>query len=276
MLLLCNDCCTCTALVTIQVQGCNNLGLDGELVTIKQGGVTVATDTTAGGGFVEFDLPVGSYTAEVTAPTGFAAFTPESFDIEAGCEPVDLTLEMSVDSGDFACCWTGARPIPKDLYYTDDNGTWPMTYFETGTSRTWQACCSVAASNLWGLCPVVSPPLCTFYEDATVNYAVTIRCASSGPFGIAVRVTLEYTTVECRDVTQPSQPIIGCDLSPCETCIEGSFASGFGVTKTPTSSTVNWPTGYSGTWPSTSGVLCTVPTSHDVVPPVTGDFTIGP
>jgi hypothetical protein len=152
-----------------------------------------------------------------------------------------------------------------------------MTYATTGTSHVWQACCSISQSNLWGRCVFDGGPnLCTLYEDATVNYMVTIRCASSGPFGTAVRVTLAYATVLCKDVTQPSEPIIACDLSPCQQCEEGTISGGGNVEKTPTGVTVDWPDGYSGTWPSTSGVTCTVPTSHDVVPPVTGDFTIGP
>lgn len=257
-------CCACTALVTVQVQGCNSLGLDGELVTIKQGGTTVATGTTAGGGFVAFELPVGSYTAEIAAPTGFAAFSPASFDVEAGCDPVSVTLALSTDTADYVCCPSSARPIPKDMIYTDANGGGAMTFYDGGSTKHWYYCYTITSANTYTFDPFTG---CVGPASGPVAIGIHLYCDSFG-----LHLVLTFFVVPC--VSGAFTYCYYDGNSSCATVGGVPLPAGSNpINVNPTGVVNSLPVSFTGSWPTNSGSVCS---NGNILTPVTGAFSIAP
>lgn len=258
-----SKCCTCEAEVTVRLTGCNGSGLDGETVTIKQGGSTVATGTTGGGGYVAFMLLVGSYTAHAPSVTGFMPLSAASFNVAAGCAPVSVALAMAVDSDNYVCCPTRARPIPMDLTYTDANGSIAATYVDAGTRKFWQVCYAVSKSGILTDDSGI-PRNCTGTTTADVAVQATLECTAS-----YMRASLVYSVKSCL-----SGPFLSCSLAPTD-CVEvdGVPTSGGGIQVFPSSASNDLPTSFTGTWPTFFGT-CDIP--GNVPTPVSGSFTWAP
>lgn len=163
--------CCCSGTLTVCVRGCGTptgVVLSGVTVTIKQGGSTVATDTTGGGGCVSFTLASGSYSIEITGPTGYANATRSTTVAAAATTTEHFTL--SAASG-YHCC--GTTPIPNTIYMTTAAGSFTMSW--TGTA--WLGSITIsrtdATATNGAYTPGDSPCVVNQTADVTVAYQLT-------------------------------------------------------------------------------------------------------
>jgi hypothetical protein len=123
------SCRCCGVAGTVRVNGCAGVGVDGASVVVKSGATTVASGTTSGGGFLAISIAAGTYTFEVTGPTGAGfAFNTGSVAYSGGT----VVRTLSADSGHVCACDCN-YPIPKTLSFSDGLGTHALNWV-SGTS----------------------------------------------------------------------------------------------------------------------------------------------
>jgi len=142
-------CCNCNR--TILVRGCNNVNLAGQVVTLKQGGVTIASCTTDVTGQCVVSIPAGTYDVSIPAGGGYAAY---SGSLTHACPAGGTTtIDRAVDSGHICVSGCGACPAPPTSIaitwsyppgytghmYNDDTVTWDgavLAWFGTAVDST--------------------------------------------------------------------------------------------------------------------------------------------
>lgn len=158
---------------TVIVRGCLLQGVDGASVTVTQGGSTVASGTTSGGGLFAFKIPKGTTTVAVTPPagSGFAAYS-STFTYDCGTVTVDLLLDS-----DHVCTPRCNNGIPKTLFTSDGYGTHALLYLGvTSGTHQWQATYN-SGVTAWNFALPPNSNDCT--TDGTVIVKYTLNCSAA-------------------------------------------------------------------------------------------------
>lgn len=164
--------CCCSGTLTVCVKGCgipSGVNLSGVTVTIKQGGSTIAADVTAGTGCVSFALATGSYSIEVTAPTGYANAT-RSTSVTANATTTEF-FTLSAASG-YHCC--GTEPYPNTIYMTTAAGSFTMSWI----TSVWRGSITISRSDATATNGAYTPgdSPCIINQTADVTVAYQLNC----------------------------------------------------------------------------------------------------
>jgi hypothetical protein len=221
---------------TFAVNGCGGAALAGAVVTLKQGGVTIATCTTGDGtggttlGQCTVSVPSGSYDVTIAA-SGYSSYTNTLSISGTTTTTVTLTADASHVCFTAGCC---TAIMPKTLILTYDSGTISLTYttdvfgdgsnipgwigydnFSTGLIRTAGSGTPVYCATFSG-CDGVS------YTSGTVGVVFILYCS----FG---QWKLEEHWIPCNCLsdkgTCPTAPDFhGYDVSGAGTSCPGGAA----------------------------------------------------
>lgn len=116
---------------TFNVTGCNSNAVSGAVVTLKQGGITIASCTTSSLGSCSVSVPAGSYSSTVTA-SGYATYTHTASINTTKVTSISLTNDTS-----HQCNSCGNCPAPNTLYISDSLGMHTLTW--NGGASSWSS-----------------------------------------------------------------------------------------------------------------------------------------
>ena len=205
-------CCGGACDITICVTACG-AAQPGIPVQVESGSSVVASGTTGGGGCVTFTtLTAGTYTVVVSVP---------GFDVNTSSHSLVCGTSTTIDVGIFpdtgACC--GSCALPETLFWTDANGTFPITNLFGGTF--WQGCYTL---SLPSIALIGEFPNCSCTDDTTVIVAIQLQCngdttytATAYWMGVCC-AGLDVTGVNCNGVFQYSSldPEVGGVPTVCD------------------------------------------------------------
>jgi hypothetical protein len=182
--------------------GCDGSLLAGAVVTLQQGGVTIATCTTGDGtgltalGQCTLSVPSGTYDVTI-AHEGYTTYS----DTLTLSGSLLTTVTLAIATGAICvsgCCSGTSIALPSELVITDDNGTWTASY--DSTVAGWVAICSFM-SGLVLTCDGSTPPdgypcFCWGYSytSASVAYVYVVKPDVSGS---CLSLTAYYPLANC-------------------------------------------------------------------------------
>lgn len=215
-------CCECDR--TLSVVGCNTTGIAGKVVTLKQGGVTIATCTSADGtggttlGQCTISLADGTYDVSVPAGDGFAAF---SGTITHSCPTGGTSTIGLLPDASNVCVPHCVYPVPRVIHMTNGMGSHAFTYTGiTAGSHRWSAGADLAIPGTAYMNNPTPPPSgCVAGSAALYTRGISFVIASAN-FTAGWRYGEGWGSILCG----------ACD---------GRYASGANAGGTPTTSIVS-------------------------------------
>lgn len=201
---------------TFNVNGCKGTGIAGALIELKQGGVLIASCTTANGtggttlGRCILNVPAGTYDIIITGPSGAGFAVNTSSSSISGTKTTTTTLAGDSSHVCIAIC---DYPIPKTLFTTDGLGTHTLTW--NGSSWVGTATTSTGVrqvvDSLTKACITPGTMTVTYSVDQslvlTVGWHVSCCYIPGGPLGQPLRIDYVYGDDVTFGGTSSTKPI---------------------------------------------------------------------